>query len=196
MPLIPDATKEALKSGLSDMDYLRSKVAQTEDTEEEEEEEDDDGPLQHTDSDYESGDRENISKVKSSVTSEEKDQSKVKKPAKQEVTLLSEAVLNFYIQSLLLVCSDSHQLLCIYYRRREQQSSQWSWEESRSMLKRWVNKKLLSVGTEMFTISLWICDANIFSCNTTRNKLENLWLHWSLQQSGLGRTKAEIEQVW
>uniref|UniRef100_A0AAX7TIN5 RRM domain-containing protein n=1 Tax=Astatotilapia calliptera TaxID=8154 RepID=A0AAX7TIN5_ASTCA len=81
-----DATKEALKSGLSDMDYLRSKVAQTADTEEEEEEEDDDGPLQHTDSDYESGDRENISKVKSSVTSEEKDQSKVKKPAKQEAT--------------------------------------------------------------------------------------------------------------
>uniref|UniRef100_A0A3P9CJ35 Probable RNA-binding protein 19 n=1 Tax=Maylandia zebra TaxID=106582 RepID=A0A3P9CJ35_9CICH len=80
-----DATKEALKSGLSDMDYLRSKVAQTADTEEEEEE-DDDGPLQHTDSDYESGDRENISKVKSSVTSEEKDQSKVKKPAKQEAT--------------------------------------------------------------------------------------------------------------
>lgn len=122
MPLIPDATKEALKSGLSDMDYLRSKVAQTEDTEEEEEEEeeDDDGPLQHTDSDYESGDRENISKVKSSVTSEENDQSKVK----QEVTLLSEAVLNFYIQSLLLVCSDSHQPLCIYYRRRQQQSSQ------------------------------------------------------------------------
>uniref|UniRef100_A0A669F7A2 RNA binding motif protein 19 n=1 Tax=Oreochromis niloticus TaxID=8128 RepID=A0A669F7A2_ORENI len=98
---------EALKSGLSDMDYLRSKVAQTADTEEEEEdenkdeeeeEEDDDGPLQHTDSDYESGDRENISKVKSSVTSEEKDQSKVKKPATQEVTLLSEAALNFYIQ--------------------------------------------------------------------------------------------------
>lgn len=123
MLLIPDATKEALKSGLSDMDYLRSKVAQTADTEEEEEE-DDDGPLQHTDSDYESGDRENISKVKSSVTSEEKDQSKVKKPAKQEVNLLSEAVLNFYILSLLLVCSDSHQPLCIYYRRRQQQSSQ------------------------------------------------------------------------
>uniref|UniRef100_A0AAX7SV11 Probable RNA-binding protein 19 n=1 Tax=Astatotilapia calliptera TaxID=8154 RepID=A0AAX7SV11_ASTCA len=94
--------EKALKSGLSDMDYLRSKVAQTADTEEEEEEEDDDGPLQHTDSDYESGDRENISKVKSSVTSEEKDQSKVKKPAKQEVTPLSEAVLNFYILSLLL----------------------------------------------------------------------------------------------
>lgn len=123
MLLIPDATKEALKSGLSDMDYLRSKVAQTADTEEEEEE-DDDGPLQHTDSDYESGDRENISKVKSSVTSEEKDQSKVKKPAKQEVNLLSEAVLNFYILSLLLVCSDSHQPLCIYYRRRQQRSSQ------------------------------------------------------------------------
>uniref|UniRef100_A0AAX7SGH1 Probable RNA-binding protein 19 n=1 Tax=Astatotilapia calliptera TaxID=8154 RepID=A0AAX7SGH1_ASTCA len=85
-----NATKEALKSGLSDMDYLRSKVAQTADTEEEEEEEDDDGPLQHTDSDYESGDRENISKVKSSVTSEEKDQSKVKKPAKQETEATTE----------------------------------------------------------------------------------------------------------
>uniref|UniRef100_A0A8D0DGR8 Probable RNA-binding protein 19 n=1 Tax=Sander lucioperca TaxID=283035 RepID=A0A8D0DGR8_SANLU len=64
------ATKEALKSGLSDMEYLRSKVAQTDDTMEEsgekddgegdDDEDEDCGPVQHTDSAYESGDRENI----------------------------------------------------------------------------------------------------------------------------------------
>ncbi|XP_015253863.1 PREDICTED: probable RNA-binding protein 19 [Cyprinodon variegatus] len=61
------ASKEALKSGLTDMDYLRSKVAQTmEDSEEENEasEEEDDGPVPHGDSAYESGERENISKLK------------------------------------------------------------------------------------------------------------------------------------
>lgn len=78
------------------MEYLRSKVAQTDDTlEEEEEEEDgvgaddedeDQGPVQHTDSAYESGDRENASKAKTSASSEEKKQSKAKKTAKQEVT--------------------------------------------------------------------------------------------------------------
>ncbi|XP_035514934.1 probable RNA-binding protein 19 [Morone saxatilis] len=94
------ATKEALKSGLSDMDYLRSKVAQTDDTMEESEEKDDGeagdgdeeedrGPVQHTDSAYESGDRENTSKTKPSVSSEDK-QSKVKKPAKQEMEPVTE----------------------------------------------------------------------------------------------------------
>ncbi|XP_038145996.1 probable RNA-binding protein 19 [Cyprinodon tularosa] len=61
------ASKEALKSGLTDMDYLRSKVAQTmEDSEEENEasEEEDNGPVPHGDSAYESGERENISKLK------------------------------------------------------------------------------------------------------------------------------------
>uniref|UniRef100_A0A671YBV9 Probable RNA-binding protein 19 n=1 Tax=Sparus aurata TaxID=8175 RepID=A0A671YBV9_SPAAU len=49
------ATKEALKSGLSDMEYLRSKVATTDDTLEEEDgegaddEDEDQGPVQHTD---------------------------------------------------------------------------------------------------------------------------------------------------
>ncbi|XP_044052780.1 probable RNA-binding protein 19 [Siniperca chuatsi] len=88
------ATKEALKSGLSDMEYLRSKVAQTDDTMEDSEEKDDgeggddededNGPVQHTDSAYESGDRENLSKTKTSVSSEDKKQSKAKKTAKQE----------------------------------------------------------------------------------------------------------------
>uniref|UniRef100_A0A8C2XMY4 Probable RNA-binding protein 19 n=1 Tax=Cyclopterus lumpus TaxID=8103 RepID=A0A8C2XMY4_CYCLU len=69
--LLSGATKEALKSGLSDMEYLRSKVAQTDDTMEESEEKDDGdenedcGPMQHTDN---------------------KRQSKAKKTAKQEVT--------------------------------------------------------------------------------------------------------------
>ncbi|XP_054466778.1 probable RNA-binding protein 19 [Anoplopoma fimbria] len=85
------ATKEALKSGLSDMEYLRSKVAQTDDTMEESEEKhdgeenEDCGPVQHTDSAYESGDRDNVSKTKTSVSSEDKKQSKAKKNAKQEM---------------------------------------------------------------------------------------------------------------
>lgn len=88
-------TKEALMSGLSDMEYLRSKVAQTDDTmegseekndaEEDDDEEEDGGPTQPTDSAYESG--ENTSKTKTSVSSEDKRQSKAKKNAKQEVTV-------------------------------------------------------------------------------------------------------------
>nr|XP_040052103.1 probable RNA-binding protein 19 isoform X1 [Gasterosteus aculeatus aculeatus] len=85
-------TKEALKSDLSDMEYLRSKVAQTDDTMEESEEKRDDddenedcGPTQNTDSAYESGDRDNTSKAKTSVSSEDKRQSKTKKSAKEEM---------------------------------------------------------------------------------------------------------------
>uniref|UniRef100_A0A671Y9A3 Probable RNA-binding protein 19 n=1 Tax=Sparus aurata TaxID=8175 RepID=A0A671Y9A3_SPAAU len=65
-----DGDEEALKSGLSDMEYLRSKVATTDDTLEEEDgegaddEDEDQGPVQHTDSAYESGDRESTSKTK------------------------------------------------------------------------------------------------------------------------------------
>uniref|UniRef100_A0A3Q3M7Z1 Probable RNA-binding protein 19 n=1 Tax=Mastacembelus armatus TaxID=205130 RepID=A0A3Q3M7Z1_9TELE len=90
--LLPSAvTKEALKSGMSDMEYLQSKVAHTEETTEVSEEEGDDddedcGPVQHADSDYESGDRENIPKTKTSVTPENKKQSKAKKTCKQEPT--------------------------------------------------------------------------------------------------------------
>lgn len=83
-------SKDALKSGISDMDYLRSKVAQTEDTGEQsdelnesEDEEEDDGTVQQPDSAYESSERENISKTK---PASDKKQSKVKKAAKQEVT--------------------------------------------------------------------------------------------------------------
>uniref|UniRef100_A0A3Q3QR76 Probable RNA-binding protein 19 n=1 Tax=Monopterus albus TaxID=43700 RepID=A0A3Q3QR76_MONAL len=80
---------EALKSGLSDMEYLRSKVAQAEDTMEESEEKGDDedadcGSVQHTDSDYESGDRENIPKTKTSFSSEDNKKGKAKKTGKQE----------------------------------------------------------------------------------------------------------------
>ncbi|KAM7416602.1 hypothetical protein PAMA_018582 [Pampus argenteus] len=78
------ATKEALKSGLSDMEYLRSKVAQTEDTMEESGEQDDGEEIgQHIDSAYESGDRENIPKTKTSGSPEDK-QGKATKTAKQE----------------------------------------------------------------------------------------------------------------
>ncbi|TVK90450.1 putative RNA-binding protein 19 [Bagarius yarrelli] len=67
-----DSAKTALKEGLSDMDYLRSKVVKKPDmvdkNEEEEEEEEvmendtkeDDGPVQQMDSAYESGDKDNI----------------------------------------------------------------------------------------------------------------------------------------
>uniref|UniRef100_A0A1A8Q9G9 Probable RNA-binding protein 19 n=1 Tax=Nothobranchius rachovii TaxID=451742 RepID=A0A1A8Q9G9_9TELE len=73
-------SKEALKSGLSDMDYLRSKVVQTDDMMEENEgNEENDAPVQHADSAYESG--ENMSKPSSG----DKKQSNEKKSAKQEM---------------------------------------------------------------------------------------------------------------
>uniref|UniRef100_A0A671YGG4 Probable RNA-binding protein 19 n=1 Tax=Sparus aurata TaxID=8175 RepID=A0A671YGG4_SPAAU len=74
------ATKEALKSGLSDMEYLRSKVATTDDTLEEE--------------DGEGADDED----EDQASSEEKKQSKAKKTAKQEVT--DQSTLNI----ILLFC--------------------------------------------------------------------------------------------
>lgn len=82
---------------MSDMEYLRSKVAQTEDTTSEEKDDDeggddedeDRGPVQHTDSAYESGDREKVLKIKTSASTEDKKQNKAKKTskAKQEVTI-------------------------------------------------------------------------------------------------------------
>ncbi|XP_068166711.1 probable RNA-binding protein 19 [Antennarius striatus] len=86
-------TKETLMSALSDMDYLRSKVAQTDDTMEESEEKDvDEGsdgeecdPVKHADSAYESGERENVSKTKTTVSSVDKEKSTIKKDAKQEM---------------------------------------------------------------------------------------------------------------
>lgn len=85
------ASKEALTSSLSDMEYLRSKVAETVNTMEEKEEnsdEEEEGdadtvPLQHTDSAYESG--ENSSKTKTSVPCKKRE-SKMKKSEKQEVS--------------------------------------------------------------------------------------------------------------
>ncbi|KAM4616129.1 putative RNA-binding protein 19 [Polymixia lowei] len=88
------ATKEALKCGLSDMEYLRSKVAQTEDTVEqsgeEEEGEDDDneddkcGPALQADSAYKSGDRDNIPKTKTAISSTDKKQGKAGKTGQQQ----------------------------------------------------------------------------------------------------------------
>lgn len=84
------ASKEALMSSLSDMEYLRSKMAETvntmeekEDNSDDEEDDDDPVPLQHTDSAYESG--ENSSKTKTSVPFK-KTESKMKKSEKQEVS--------------------------------------------------------------------------------------------------------------
>ncbi|XP_061585092.1 probable RNA-binding protein 19 [Cololabis saira] len=95
-------TKDALKAGLSDMDYLRSKMAKTEDTKEEademddgddddDDEEEDGDHVQQPDSAYESSDRENISKTKPAA---DKKQSKGKKTAKQE----TEATTGFTVK--------------------------------------------------------------------------------------------------
>lgn len=99
MPLLSGATKEALMSELSDMDYLRSKVANTETAEESQEKnadeeveddgaDDDIGSAQHPDSAYESG--ENAAKTKPSASSKNKMRSKDKKSALQEVTVEGE----------------------------------------------------------------------------------------------------------
>ncbi|KAG7489015.1 putative RNA-binding protein 19 [Solea senegalensis] len=98
MLMLTGATKEALKSGLSDMEYLRLKVAQTDDTLEEDEEMDDDddgeggedgdeepGSVQHADSAYESGDKENSSKTKVLASPEDNKQKKAKKTAPQQM---------------------------------------------------------------------------------------------------------------
>lgn len=132
--LLSGATKEALKSGLSDMEYLRSKVAQTEDTmsevkddgEGDDDEDEDYGPVQHTDSAYESGDRENVSKTKTSVSSEDKKQSKAKKTGKQEVTVQTELQLNNTVQYNMLFACSLYLLTipCVGYRQSRRQSSQ------------------------------------------------------------------------
>uniref|UniRef100_A0A3Q2ZHE5 Probable RNA-binding protein 19 n=1 Tax=Hippocampus comes TaxID=109280 RepID=A0A3Q2ZHE5_HIPCM len=69
--------EEALKSSLSDMDYLRSKMVRTEDAMDESDEKDDKlqgddeeedfGPAQLNDSAYESGDRNHTAKMKNSI---------------------------------------------------------------------------------------------------------------------------------
>lgn len=97
--LLSGAAKEALISELSDMDYLRSKVAKADTAElskeknADEEVEDDDadedsGSVQQPDSAYESG--ENTGKTKPSASSKNKMQSKDKKNAQQEVTVEEE----------------------------------------------------------------------------------------------------------
>lgn len=108
------------------MEYLRSKVAQTDDTMEESEEqpdgeggddEDEDrGPVQHTDSAYESGDREN-----KSVSSDDKKQNKAKKTAKQEVTVQT----NLHIEDYCFIVSVFWFIpTCVCCRRSRRQSSQ------------------------------------------------------------------------
>lgn len=86
--------REALKGALSDMEYLRSKVADTEETMEQGGEEDDceDGdeekdervPGHQADSAYESGDRDNISKTKTVMATVDKKKGKASKSATQE----------------------------------------------------------------------------------------------------------------
>lgn len=75
-----------MQSGLSDMDYLRSKVVQTQDTEEndkhDEGDEEEEAQAQHADSAYESSENASLAK-----TSAEKKLSKVKESATQEVNV-------------------------------------------------------------------------------------------------------------
>lgn len=105
------------------MEYLRSKVAQTDDAMVESEEKDDGegdddedvdhGPVQHTDSAYESGDRENASKTKTSVSSEDKKQSKAKKSAKQEVTVQTNVHVKLFSTAQYLFSAFTGSHLCV-----------------------------------------------------------------------------------
>lgn len=78
--------KEALKSGLSDMEYLRLKMANTKDTMGEKEKDEDEGNdiFGDSDSTHESGDRENTSMAKTSGASKDQKPAKSKKAAKSE----------------------------------------------------------------------------------------------------------------
>ncbi|KAM9858988.1 putative RNA-binding protein 19 isoform 2-T2 [Aulostomus maculatus] len=93
------ASKEAPQSDMSDMDYLRSKVAQTGDTMEEDDDEEEQGDEDDEEegdeddeeegdedagSNHESGEREITQKKKASEVSEFKKQGKAKKSTKQE----------------------------------------------------------------------------------------------------------------
>ncbi|XP_056131196.1 probable RNA-binding protein 19 [Lampris incognitus] len=92
-----DAPKDALKSELSDMEYLRSKMAQTKsnlaqsvETHKDEDIDDDDeedecGTVLQADSAYDSGDKDNTPKAETSISSMNKKQSKTNKTAKQEI---------------------------------------------------------------------------------------------------------------
>lgn len=78
--------KEALKTGLSDMEYLRSKVANTKDTMEEKETDEDEGNGSSgvTDDACEGLDRENMSVAKTSAASKDKKLGKSKKAVMNE----------------------------------------------------------------------------------------------------------------
>uniref|UniRef100_A0A674BX41 Probable RNA-binding protein 19 n=1 Tax=Salmo trutta TaxID=8032 RepID=A0A674BX41_SALTR len=87
------ADKEALKSGLSDMEYLRSKVAQTEgaaveenNDDEDEDAEDEPAAVQQTDGAYESRDRDCIQRATAPASSLDQNQGKPSKPGKQQET--------------------------------------------------------------------------------------------------------------
>ncbi|XP_055080264.1 probable RNA-binding protein 19 [Periophthalmus magnuspinnatus] len=84
-----DGDKEALKSGLTDMEYLRSKVSNTKDTMEEKDNDDDDEEDKNTigvsDSAYENSDRENVSEAKTDVSAKTQKQGKSKKAVKSEL---------------------------------------------------------------------------------------------------------------
>ncbi|XP_061134863.1 probable RNA-binding protein 19 [Syngnathus typhle] len=85
-------SKEALKSSLSDMDYLRSKVVRTVDATDESNkkvdkqqgEEEDCGLAQPNDSVHKSGNQDDSREKKIPISSEEKKQGKAKKDARQE----------------------------------------------------------------------------------------------------------------
>lgn len=147
MPLLSGATKEALMSELSDMDYLRSKVANTETAEESEEKnadeevegddaDEDISSVQHPDSAYESG--ENATKTKPSASSKNKMQSKDKKNAQQEVTVEEEPWCYTFPYTVVFAISLWCFTACLSFGRWSQRHhSQWSWEEHHSTWRRW-----------------------------------------------------------
>lgn len=83
------ADKEALKSGLSDMEYLRSKVAQTEgaaveENNDDEDAEDEPAAVQQTDGAYGSRDRDCIQRATAPASSLDQSHGKPSKPGKQQ----------------------------------------------------------------------------------------------------------------
>lgn len=191
--------KEALTSGLSDMDYLRSKVTQTVNTleeeeeksdgEEEQEEEGDEDPilLQHTDSAYESG--ENSSKAKTPVLCKTKE-SKTKKSEKQEVCAIN---------------NDCTELLCFFFTCISHltcfpaagTSDSIHCEVTRSPVQCERGDRQRAAGLERhhFGLALFCTFCTFWLDFYDSYKFENSWPLWSRQQSESERMTVEIEQV-
>lgn len=191
-------SKEALTSGLSDMDYLRSKVAQTVNTleeeeeksdgeeEQEEEEEADEDPilLQHTDSAYESG--ENSSKAKPPVLCKTKE-SKIKKQEVCPINNNGTEILCFFFTCI------SH-LTCFPAAGT---SDSVHCEVTRSPLQceRGDHKRAAGLESHDFGLVLFCTFCTFWLDFYDSYKFESSWHLWSRQQSESEGMTVEIEQV-